>query len=275
MDIVHAHEAKAVHWASLHYLLKGIPYVITRRVDTPVKDRVVNRWCYRRAARRVAISHVIQRQLVARQWGDVDLVPSALSGLTSSQETTQRFRMTFPGKFLVGHAGALVDRHKGQRILLEAARSLEQSHPDIHVVFLGDGEDRDTLQQESADLSNVTWLGFKENIGDYLAGLDAFAFPSRNEGLGSVLLDVMDVGVPIVATRVGGIPDVVRHEDTGLLVAPGDSLGLAEALARLHGDSALRERLVRRAKDSLEGYTPDAMAAAYELLYRGTRGGIA
>ncbi len=267
VDIVHAHEAKAVHWAALHRLMKGTPYILTRRVDTPVKDNAVNRWCYRRAARRVAISRVIQRQLEARDWGDIKLIPSAFSGLARSQEATQCIRAAFPGKFLVGHAGALVDRHKGQRVLLEAARILESQFPDIHFVFLGDGEDREVLQRESADLSNVTWLGFKENIGDYLAGLDVFAFPSRNEGLGSVLLDVMDAGVPIVATEVGGIPDIVHHDSTGLLVPPGDALALAEALKCLHDMPALCRRLVDAAAAQLDLYTPAAMAAAYMTLY--------
>lgn len=268
VDIVHAHEAKAVHWAFLHHLSKSTPYVLTRRVDTPVKDKLVNRFCYRRAARRVAISRVIQRHLEERGWGDVEHIPSAFSGLRHSQERTRRFRDAFSGKFLVGHAGALVDRHKGQRVLLEAARILESSIPDMHFIFLGDGEDRDALQQESADMSNVTWLGFKENIGDYIAGLDVFAFPSRHEGLGSVLLDVMNLGIPIIASEVGGIPDIVHHQRTGLLIASGDSGSLVDGLVRLHDNSALRHALTRGAAERLHAYSAESMAKAYLALYQ-------
>lgn len=267
VDIVHAHEAKAVHWAFLHHLSKSTPYVLTRRVDTPVKDKLVNRFCYRRAARRVAISRVIQRHLEARGWGDVEHIPSAFSGLRHSQERTRHFRDAFSGKFLVGHAGALVDRHKGQRVLLEAARNLESSIPDMHFIFLGEGEDRDALQQESADMSNVTWLGFKENIGDYLAGLDIFAFPSHNEGLGSVLLDVMDLEVPIVATDVGGIPDIVQHGKTGLLIPKGDHAALAHVLVKLHESLSLRKRLREAAKSKVEDYSQEFMAEKYLSLY--------
>ncbi|SDI92629.1 glycosyltransferase family 4 protein [Billgrantia gudaonensis] len=267
-DIVHAHEAKAVHWAALHRLVKGTPYILTRRVDTPVKEKAVNRWCYRRAACRVAISRTIQRHLEARGWGDVKLIPSAFSGLTSSQEATKCFRAGFPGKFLVGHAGALVDRHKGQRVLLKAARILEPRFPEMHFVFLGDGEDREALQHEASDLSNVTWLGFKENVADYLAGLDVFAFPSRNEGLGSVLLDVMDAGIPVVASNVGGIPDIVEHDETGLLIPNGDADALSEALVRLYRSPGLRDQLCRSARESLQTFCPESMADSYFSLYQ-------
>lgn len=271
-DAVHAHEAKAVHWAFLHWLWKRTPYLLTRRVDTPVRQKATNRWCYRSAVRRVAISRVIQRQLEALDWGEVDLIPSAFSSQSHQETATRQFREKFPGKFLIGHAGAIVDRHKGQRVLLEAARLLEKRVPELHFVFLGDGEDREVLKRESADQTNVTWLGFKENIADHLVGLDVFAFPSRNEGLGSVLLDVMDLGVPIIATEVGGIPDIVHHEKTGLLIANGDAGALAEGLVRLYETPALRQALSEGAREQLKGYSAGAMASSYLELYAALRG---
>ena len=268
-DIVHAHDAKAVHWAGLHRWRHGVPYLLTRRVDTPVKDKLSNRLFYRGAARRVAISSPIRGQLEARGWGDVALIPSALSGGETDPAPAAALRADFPGKYLVGHVGALVDRHKGQRVLIEAARRLAGTHPDLQVLFFGRGEDAEALQRASADLANVTFMGFKDNIGDYLPGLDLFAFPSRNEGLGSVLLDVMDAGVPIVASRVGGIPDIVRDDDTGLLVPADDAEALAAGIARLHDDAALAERLAAAARAQLDRYTPSAMAQAYWALYQG------
>lgn len=267
-DIVHAHDAKAVHWAGLHRWLHGVPYLITRRVDAPVKDKWSNRLFYRRAARRVAISSPIRQQLLKRDWGDVDLIPSALSGLEADPAGATALRAGFPGKYLVGHVGALVDRHKGQRVLIEAARRLAQLRPDLQVLFFGHGDDAEVLKAEAAGMPNVTFMGFKDNIGDYLPGLDLFAFPSRNEGLGSVLLDVMDAGVPIVASRVGGIPDIVRDDDTGLLVPPGDAEALATAIGRLQDDPKLAERLSLAAREQLDRYTPEAMAEAYWGLYQ-------
>ncbi|RAR59572.1 glycosyltransferase involved in cell wall biosynthesis [Onishia taeanensis] len=267
-DVVHAHDAKAVHWAGLHRWRHGVPYLLTRRVDAPVKDKLSNRLFYRGAARRVAISSLIKRQLEARDWGEVALIPSALSGLKADPAQAKALRADFPGKYLVGHVGALVDRHKGQRVLIDAARRLQRTQPDLQVLFFGQGEDAEVLETEAADLANVTFMGFRDNIGDYLPGLDLFAFPSRNEGLGSVLLDVMDAGVPIVASRVGGIPDIVHDDDTGLLVPPGDAEALATAIACLHDDPARAQRLAVGASAQLDRYTPKAMADAYWRLYR-------
>ncbi|WP_245598255.1 glycosyltransferase family 4 protein [Halomonas halodenitrificans] len=266
-EIVHAHEAKAVHWACVHHLWFKVPYILTRRMNTPVKNRLSNRLCYSHAARRVAISSPIRETLFLRGWGDVDLIPSAMAGLSQDDAKTKAFRDNLTGKFIVGHAGALVDRAKGQRVLLEAARQLSSRYPDMHFVFLGQGEDEDILKHESLDMKNISWLGFKENIGDYIAGLDVFAFPSHYEGLGSVLLDVMDMGVPIIATDVGGIPDIVHHEQTGLLVADGDANALAECLARLHDDPSVGKALSNSARKQLANYTSTSMATSYLRLY--------
>lgn len=267
-QLVHAHDAKGVHWAYLHYRLKGTPYLITRRVDSPVKRKWFNQQCYAHASARVALSHVIKKLLEDNQYGDVTLIPSAYARLTPSPEATNNFRNDFANKFLVGHAGAVVDRHKGQRVLLQAAQKLEHQAPDIHFIFLGDGEDAETLKAESSSLSNVSWLGFNSNIADYLAGLDVFAFPSRNEGLGSVLLDVMQLGIPVIATNVGGIPDIVQNEQTGVLIATNDADALASGIVRLRDDASLRQRLVEGAYERLEHYSPQAMSASYRHLYK-------
>lgn len=267
-DLVHAHDAKAVHWAWLHHRLTGVPYLITRRVDTQVRNKWINRLCYGQASYRVAISRLIQTRLEARGWGTIERIPSAHASLSADTKKTAAIRAAYPGKFLIGHAGALVDRHKGQRVLLEAARRLAHKAPDVHILFLGDGEDAATLREESRDLTNVEWLGFKENIADYLAALDVFAFPSRNEGLGSVLLDVMQLEVPIIASRVGGIPDIIEHDATGLLFPSGDVDALANGLLRLKAEPELRRRLSHQAYARLADYSPPAMADAYRRLYQ-------
>lgn len=266
-DLVHAHDAKGVHWAWLHHVLKGVPYLITRRVNTPVRNKLSNRLSYRQASYRVAISRPIQNQLMTRGWGSVERIPDAYSGFTVDSAQSLAIGATHPGKFLVGHAGALVDRDKGQRILLEVARRLAYEAPDVHFLFLGDGADAATLLEESRDLTNVEWLGFKENIADYLAALDIFAFPSRNEGFGSVLLDVMQLEVPIIASRVGGIPDIIEHEVTGMLFPCGDAGALADGILRLKGQPELRRKLIQEANKRLAYYSPRAMAEGYMQLY--------
>ncbi|WP_245704163.1 glycosyltransferase family 4 protein [Modicisalibacter muralis] len=267
-DLVHAHEAKAVHWAYLHRWLRNTPYLLTRRVPQPVKTKLANRLTYGAAASAVAISSVIEQQLRRRAWCPVARIPSTLAHLPSDPQRVAALRARFSGRRIVGHIGALVDRHKGQRLLIAAARSLRESHPELLFVCLGQGEDEARLKQESADLDNLVWEGFKDNVGDYLEVMDLFAFPSRNEGLGSILLDAMDHGVPIVAANVDGIPDIVIDDASGVLVEPGDAAALAAAIAALLDDPARRERLTAGAKQRLGDFTPAAMANAYLALYR-------
>lgn len=268
VDLIHAHEAKAVHWAWLHHCLRGTPYILTRRVPQPVKDNSFNQRCYRNACMAIAISSPIEQHLNTHQWCPVQRIPSALAHLKHDPETVAILRATYTGSFIIGHAGALVDKHKGQRELIAAARLLANEMPDAIFLMLGDGPDSQSLQAESQDVPSIKWLGFKSNLGDYLAIMDVFAFPSRNEGLGSTLLDVMDYDIPIVASNVDGIPDLIQHEQTGLLTPPNDASALAAGILRLYRNPSLREQLVTNAKTLLNNYTPEAMAERYLALYR-------
>jgi len=269
IDIMHAHDAKAVHWAWLHNLLTKKPYIITRRVDYPVKDKWFNKKTYSKAASTVAISSLIKKLLEDRNWNkNTQLIPSVMADFEVDNNVTNKFKAEFQDKTLIGNAGALVDKHKGQRLLIETARQLKDSHPSLHFIIFGRGEDEAILIEESKDLKNITWAGFKENIADYISALDVFAFPSRNEGLGSTLLDVMNAGIPIVAANVGGIPDIVIHEKTGLLFEVNNAKALERALLRLIDSPTLQESLVSNAKNQLDRYSPNAMANSYIELYQ-------
>ena len=267
--LLHAHETKAAQFALFGRRLLGIPYIVTRRVDHTIKNNRFNRAIYASAAQCVALSGAIKTEihkLVPDT--DVAIIPSAWSRLAFDGESVGRLKSRFEGKFVVGHIGALVDAHKGQAVLIEAARLLAQTQPDVQVVLLGGGQDEAQLKAAAADLPNVTFEGFVNNVGDYLKCFDLFAFPSRYEGLGSILFDAMQFDVPIVASDVGGIPDIIHHEENGLLVPPGDAVALAAAVERLYLDAALRERLVEAARTQLEHFSPAAMTDRYEQLYR-------
>ncbi|MCM2129323.1 glycosyltransferase family 4 protein [Larsenimonas rhizosphaerae] len=266
-DIVHAHEAKGVHWAWVHHRLRRPPYLLTRRVPQPVRDKPFNRLTYSNASVAVAISSVIQRHLESRHWARTALIPSAYSHVPSDPKRVSELRTRFAGKTVIGHVGALVDRHKGQRVLLEAARRLGPSHPDVVFLLLGEGEDAQELRRESVDLENVTWEGFQPDVENYFDIMDIFAFPSRNEGLGSTLLDAIDHHVPIIASDVDGIPDIITHEKSGLLFSPGDASALTQGLDRMLTDPALCHALVQGADQRLVEFSPEAMADSYHALY--------
>lgn len=267
-SIVHAHEAKAVHWAWVHKKRYRTPYVVTRRVDTPIKRKWANRLFYGDADSCVAISSVIQQDLARWYPLSIPIIPSAASNSAANPELVREYRARYPGKVLIGHVGALVDRHKGQRELLKVAAKLKELAPEFLFVFFGDGVDGDVLKQESAGLDNIVWEGFKDNVNDYLPALDVFVFPSRNEGLGSVLLDVMQAGVPIIANNVGGIPDIIKQNDNGFLVDVTDTDSVIDLIFLLVRDDITRAKIVTNAYRDLQFYSKEHMATKYLKIYK-------
>jgi glycosyltransferase involved in cell wall biosynthesis len=266
-DILHAHEAKAAHVAHAVHRLQGRPYLITRRVPNLPKAGRWTRAVYRHAARVVAISTAVSDVLQAWEPQVKPVrIPSVASLQTPDPQRLAALRLAHPGPLRIGQVGALVDHHKGQRVLFDALR-LAPSLADCPVLLIGAGEDEAALRREAADLPQVVFTGFVDNVADHLAALDLFVFPSREEGLGSVLIDAMAQGLPIVASRVGGIPELIEDGQTGLLVPPGDAPALAAALMRLAGDPALRARLGATARQAAAAHTPEAMAKAYAALY--------
>jgi glycosyltransferase involved in cell wall biosynthesis len=140
-----------------------------------------------------------------------------------------------PDALVVGSVGWLTDI-KGHEYLIEAIAKLKQAYPSLHLVIIGSGDRHEALleQAESSGLRDaVHLLGHRDDIEVCLAGMDLFVLPSLNEGMGRALIEAMAAGLPVIASRVGGIPAVISHEQTGLLVPPGDAASLAEALRRL------------------------------------------
>jgi glycosyltransferase involved in cell wall biosynthesis len=109
-------------------------------------------------------------------------------------------------------------------------------------------------------------------VGDYLAAFDIFILPSNREGIGSVLLDAMDRQLPIVATRVGGVPDIVHDGENGILIEPGRVDQLQAAILRLRRDRELRHDLGARGQVFAKDFTAAAMARKYLDLYRSVLG---
>ena len=270
-DILQAHETLAAHSALLHHLIFRKPYVITRRVDDRIRQNGFNRALYGKAAALVGVSSVIAG-VMERTFGvRAATIHSASSGMRPNPAKVEEIRRMWRGSFVVGHAGALVDRHKGQSTLIKAAALLKDKIPNLKVVFLGRGGDLEALKAKAAGLP-VEFLGFKDDVVDYISCMDVFAFPSNNEGLGSVILDAQACRVPVVASNVGGIPDLVQDGRSGLLIEKGDSRALAGSILRIRGDSALRDALVRGGEAVAADNSAGAMTRRYVALYESILG---
>ena len=269
--VVHAHEARAVQvawWLKQRY---GYPYVITRRMQTPPKPRPLTLRAYRGAAAHIGISRAACLSIKS-YLADSDplLISSVHSNPEHDTEKSQQIRVKLIGqqKYLIGHAGALVDRHKGQSLFIRTVIELQNRGVPIAGILMGEGPDRDSLEALASGTPDLRFLGQIEDIHNHLGALDAFVFPSFYEGLGSVLLEVMMCNVPVVASSAGGIPDLVTHESTGLLVPPGDQKALVAAVKRVLEDRHLANSIAANAFNMAKGKSPSVMTDNYEMLYK-------
>jgi glycosyltransferase involved in cell wall biosynthesis len=145
---------------------------------------------------------------------------------------------------------------------------------DARLLVVGDGPERAALEAAAADDASlrgrIGFLGDHAGVPELLPELDLVALPSRSEGLPMCLVEALAVGVPVIGSAVDGIPEVVRHGQTGLLVPPEDPGALATALAAVIADPALRVRLIDGgARHVEERYRLDGVAGRYEALFAG------
>ncbi len=273
-DIIQAHEAKATQWVAIQHSLYKIPYVITRRVPQRLKNNFFNRYVFNNAATIISISQAIRESIIAsfgrtvNLGGRLRLIYSVLAHMEADPKKVAQIKEQYKGCAVFGHIGAYVDKHKGQMVLIKAAKEFLKKHPNCRFVFLGYGEDENLFREASKDTPQIEWLGFHKDVVNYIESMDFFIFPSRNEGLGSVLLDIMDHKVPIIASNVDGIPEVVHDEETGLLFSNGDSAELLQKMERLYADSELQKKLKENAYNNLSKFRPEYMAERYMELYQ-------
>ncbi len=253
-DIVHAHDPHGVAVAATALSIgappRRPPLVAARRVDFHLKANAFSRWKYGQVSRFVTASEAI-RAILLEDGIAPDRVVTVHDGIdvTRAAETEAmdvRAEYWFPPhSLIVGNIAALVP-HKGQKFLIDAAAIVVRELPEARFLVLGEGELHDALEHQIRHLhigQHVVLAGFRADALRALKGLDLFVMSSVTEGLGSSLLDAMAAGRPVVATRAGGIPEVVVHGQTGLLVPPRDAPALARAIVELLRDPARRRRM--------------------------------
>lgn len=255
-DIVHLHSRRgadllggmAARWASR---TTGCRVLLTRRVDNPEPRTWVN-IKYRLYDHIVTISQGIRQVLL-----NEGLAPDKVSCVPSAVDQ-QRFSAHCERAWLqrefdlsdaarcIGMAAQFIER-KGHRYLLEAIPAILEKHPTARFILLGKGpllEQVRVLVAASPILSSCVMLaGFRNDLERILPCLDVLVHPAEMEGLGVSLLQAAACGVPIVATRAGGIPEIVQHEYNGYLISPGAVSELAMAVNRLLADPQLARQL--------------------------------
>jgi len=286
-DIVHTHTSKAGFSGRIAARLARVPVVVhtfhghafSGYFSPPVTRALLalERTLSRVTDSVVTVSDTLKQQLVTLRVAPREKIEVIELGLdldpflsVSSRSGMLRREIGAAEETLVGIVGRLVPI-KDHRTFLEAAALISRRRPDVRFVIVGDGELRATLETHARELDlakRVHFVGWKAELAPVYADLDVVVLSSRNEGTPVSLIEAAAAGRPVVATRVGGVPDVIEDGVSGRLVPPGDPASLARAIeelldapqqARLFAAEG-RERVRRR-------FTRDRLVADVERLY--------
>jgi glycosyltransferase involved in cell wall biosynthesis len=266
IDVLHSHMFRASLFASPIGKLCGVPVIIetTHVRETWRKGWFKSKFIVDRAVshlidRYIAVSDANSRYLIGQKGIPEKKVSVIQNGCSFERVDPSRAHsegiresLGFSKSDLVLLVMARLEPQKGHRILLQALSLLRAEFPSIRLICLGTGALKDELTKTARDLgleNIVRFVGFRSNVGDWLAAVDIGVLPSFYEGLPLTAVETLAAGIPLVATAVDGTPEVVIDGETGHLVPPGDPAAMAEAIGRLARQPELRRKFALAGRD--------------------------
>ena len=286
-DVIHTHKYKDSFIGTLVARSLGIPYVVrvvhglpepfmglrnAKMVAYTAADRLMTGWFVDRV---VAVSSDIEKVLIGMYGSNrVSCIHNGIDleavRVTTSREAFRRKWHIPEDAVVIGTVGRLVPV-KGHAILLDATRILQASIGNVALVLVGDGPLRKDLEANAKRLGlekSVIFAGQQDQSYDFMNMMDVFVLPSLHEGIPMVVLEALALQRPVVATRVGGIPEVIEHGQTGFLAEPSDASSLARLLQRLVEDLPMAVSIGKAGRTRVEEkFTARTMAGKTAELY--------
>lgn len=265
-DLIHAHLTYAAIWGSLASRLTGVPVVASLHVAPPraggrdeARDRLMRVALHQWSKRTICVSDALRRQVVERGGLDAEETAVIHNGIEIGRfdadrvECRARLNREFaiPDAVPLAVTVAVLRPGKGIDVLIEAARSL----PETYFLIIGDGPMKEEWMAQARAAGVATqfrWAGYQSDVASLLPGCDLLVHPSLEDAFPTVLLEAMAASLPVVATNVGGIPEIVQNGVTGTLVPPGDAAALASAISPLLWNDMAREEIGRLARERAE-----------------------
>ena len=272
-EVVHAHNPPALRYAMLARAV-GRPVLLMTRHGQQT-GRLLTSMQWRLTDAVVAVSEsaaVALRSACPGRAGKITLIRNGVEPAAARRGRDAVRRELGLTDEVVGIIAARLDPLKGHADLLHAVELLPPDTPPTVLLVAGEGPERDRLETMARESrlapGRVRFLGYRSDVIDLMTAVDFFVLPSLLEGLPLSVLEAMSCGLPVIATPVGGIPEVVTDGENGLLVPHGDPAALSHALARLSGEPSLRERLGEAGRRRVsEAFSFAAMTRSYLDLY--------
>jgi glycosyltransferase involved in cell wall biosynthesis len=277
-DVLHAHKFGSNLWCSLIGRACRVPVVLAHEhtwsyAGDPLRMLLDRRVIGRLATRFIAVSPLDAERMVTLEHVPTEKViciPTAYIPRTGGATSDIRLELGLaPGTPLVGVAAGLRPQ-KALTVLLEAHARLLGQIENAHLVIAGEGECRSMLEERARELGiaeRVHFLGRRDDVEAIIASVDIAALSSDYEGLPLFVFECMANGTPLVATDVGGLREVIKDGVNGLLVPPRDPIALSDALASLLADGERRATFANAARNSISGFTIEAIAERFAGLY--------
>ncbi len=265
----------ALAWRSL---MTGPLLVRTRHLSTPVKNNRPTRWLYQSPAAIITTGQVTKELLMTRLGVPARRIFSIPTGVALKEFAPRgknrelQAKLEIPAESFIFGSVAVLRSWKGHLYLLEALQQLVEAGRPAYLVVVGEGPYREVIEEKIAALGlkdRVRLVGYQDRVAEWFALMDAVVLPSyANEGVPQSLLQALAMARPVVGTAVGGIPEVIVPEETGLLTPPKDARSLARAMDRLLADPGLGRELGRRGRELVaERFSLEQMAAEVEAVY--------
>ena len=279
IDVLHAHKFGSNVWGVLVGRLARVPVIVSHEHTWSYEGEPVRKLLDRELIARgsdafVAVSREDRRRMIEIervQPAKAVFMPNGIPSLDAPTGADVRAELGIPADAPVVGSLSVLRAQKRLDVLLRAVASLLPRHPGLRVLIPGIGPEEESLRALARELGAeraATFLGTRGDVPDYLAALDVAVNSSDFEGSPLSVMEFMAAGKAIVATRVGGVPDLIEDGAHGLLVPPRDPEALAGALARLLGDTALQARFGAAARERQQReFTVEAMVSRFEGLY--------
>ena len=289
VDVIHAHKFGSNIWGVVFGRLSGVPVVVTHEHGWAFEGRRMRMFLDRELIGRgsdahIAVSREDRRRMIEIEKIDPEtavFVPNGISSLRPPSGRDVRADLGIGAGDPVVISVGFLRQPKAMDVLIEAAARIAPRFPALKVLIVGEGDDRPAYEALIDRLglgATVSLLGLRSDVPDLLAASDVAVLSTNSEGSPLSVMEYMDAGLPVVATRVGGIPDLIDHGVEGLLVEPQDAEGLGEAIARVLGDPDEARRMgerarARRRREFDIGVMAENLQNLYLKLYAGTRRG--